>query len=87
MVHLKTRIFGSSPTFSTILMRFRRYLLFNRNRRLTWFGIVSINHLSDNISLIPDAKRSVQASAWVSLICHNFEGIQGVFFAEPADPS
>jgi hypothetical protein len=61
------------------------------------FGIASVNHLPDKLSLIPDAESKCASLALgdsfrdepfalcSNFVCHNSEGIQDVFLAEPAD--
>ena len=62
-------------------------------------GIASVNHLSDKLSLIPDAESECTSvglgDSFISepivlcsdLVCHDFERIEDVSLAEPADPS
>jgi len=63
------------------------------------FGITPVNQLSDKFSLIPDTEskctslglsepvRGEPFALCSDLVCHDSEGIQDVFLAEPADPS
>ena len=66
---------------------------------LHMFGIAPVNHLSDKFSLIPDAESKCASLSLGELFggepftfcsdleCHDFEGIEDVSLAKPADSS